>query len=383
MCGIILKINNGKGKDHVNRDILEQFEDQRSRGTQGFGSIFINEKGEIIIKRATSDILAVMDLYHTPSKAIMFHHRAPSSSRNKISQAHPIKITDASLKHDYYFMHNGIVSNHEERKKEHDDMGWQYTTEVEDDTYTKKETMCNDSETLGIDIARFIEGEEKHITACGSAAFFMLQVDKETAKAKRIFFGRNEGNPLKLAKTRGEIMLSSEGKGEDVNQDTLYSFDPLSADMKLDKKPMVIKRLQEKTVYYSGQKTTNTIGFTDDDDYSYNKDIPSSHSSWKAAGKTYTIDDELEEICEEHEESAIEAVTEFFDAITAEGEHGMFTIDVTDALKEIGRQMLEAQEKTKGVWSKRLADELDEEYKNKLEKEDSPVTAVPEKLSAR
>jgi len=237
MCGIVAGFN--KSKD-INEEVLLQFEDQSSRGTNGFGMIFLDEKGKFSLARSTGQIKAIMNAYMTPSKMLIFHHRTPSSSKNKISQTHPILVSSGDLKHEYYFMHNGVIRNDDDRKKYHnEELGYEYSTDVEvDGWYDKKEMMSNDSEVLGYDIARFIEGQTKEIKTAGSAAFVMTQVDKKSQKVTKIFYGRNTGNPLKLAKSRDYIFLSSEGKGADIKEDMLYSFKP--NDYKITKKKMVI-----------------------------------------------------------------------------------------------------------------------------------------------
>lgn len=276
MCGIVAAFD--KKKD-VNEDVLLQFEDQSSRGTNGFGSMFIDDKGKFNIMRATGQIKAILDIKLAPTKMLIFHHRQPSSSKNKISQTHPIKISAGDLKHDYYIVHNGVIHNHEERKKVHnDELGYVYSTEVEGEGWGgKKESMYNDSETLGYDIARFIEGQDNKIETVGSAAFIMAQIDKKSEKVLKVFYGRNNGNPLKLAKSRDFLFLSSEGKGEEIKPDMLYSFSP--DDFKITKKKMAISTY--RTVVSNDGKdkgdetkpkgTVKQIGFNsynyDDDDY--------------------------------------------------------------------------------------------------------------------
>lgn len=237
MCGIVAGFD--KKKD-VNEDVLLQFEDQSSRGTNGFGSIFMDETGKFSISRATGQIKAILDIKLQPTKMLIFHHRQPSSSKNKISQTHPILISSGDLKYDYYIVHNGVIHNDDERKKHHNEnLGYTYSTEVETDGwYGKKDIMFNDSEVLGYDIARFIEGQTNEIKTAGSAAFIMVQVTKKHQKIRQVFYGRNSGNPLKLAKSRDFIFLSSEGKGEAIKENMLYSFAP--NDFKIKKKKMAI-----------------------------------------------------------------------------------------------------------------------------------------------
>lgn len=384
MCGIIMKVS--KSKTPVNREILEQFEDQKSRGTQGFGSIFIDKDGKMTVKRATSETLAIIDLYLNNSSSILFHHRSPSSSRNKISQTHPVHISSGSMKNDYYFMHNGVISNSDERKKAHEELGFVYSTDVETtDYYNRKERMFNDTECLGTDIARFIEGQTNHVGSVGSAAFFMVQVDKKTAIVEKIFFGRNSGNPLKLYKRQGEIMMSSEGKGEEVKEDLLYSFDPKTDNMKLSKKSMVIPRFtkaeEKETKEAVGFETSKSSfqSFKDDDDdyggyHGYSKKI----YDWEKGG----LETELDNICEDFEDEAVRSLGEFFEEIKDIGNNQMFKIDVTDKLKEIATYMIGAQEECQKKWSESMTKELDKELEEKLDRVEREA-ALPEKLNSK
>lgn len=278
MCGIVAAFNKNA---EVNEEVLLQFEDQSSRGTNGFGSIFINEDGTFSIQRATGQVKAIIDVKLKPTNSLIFHHRQPSSSKNKISQTHPIKISTGSLKHDYYIVHNGIIRNDKERKKIHnDEHGYAYSTEAEETGwYDKKEIMYNDSETLGYDLARFIEGQDNKVMSIGSAAFIITQVDKKTQKITKIFYGRNSGCPLKLAKTRDYLMLSSEGKGEMVKEDMLYSFK--LDDFKIDKKKMPFQTWETTTTVSKKDDKKDTkvtgFGYNDDDD----DDMPASGSTRK------------------------------------------------------------------------------------------------------
>ena len=204
----------------VNEEIIDQLEDQISRGTEGFGILMINEKNETELKRATEISKALLDLYMTKSPIIIMHHRNPTSSDNKISQTHPILVSNGSLKHDYYVIHNGVISNADDLREEHEKLGFLYNT-VRTNDFNKEE--FNDSESLAIEIAMYIEKQTKEISIEDSAAFIITQIDKKTKKVINIFFGRKD-NPLKLSGRQGEIRLSSEGKGENILEKTLYKF---------------------------------------------------------------------------------------------------------------------------------------------------------------
>ena len=129
MCGLIGMFNfiitDKKTKkktktEPVNDEVIEQLEDQISRGNEGFGILMIDKKNEIELKRATEIAKALLDLYRKESTMIIMHHRNPTSSDNKISQTHPILVSDGSLKYNYYVIHNGIISNADNLKEEHE-----------------------------------------------------------------------------------------------------------------------------------------------------------------------------------------------------------------------------------------------------------------------
>ena len=120
MCGLIGMFNfittNKKTKkktktEPVNKEVIEQLQDQISRGNEGFGILMINGKKEIELKRATEISKAMLDLYMTESPMIIMHHRNPTSSENRLSQTHPILVSNELLKHNYYVIHNGVISN--------------------------------------------------------------------------------------------------------------------------------------------------------------------------------------------------------------------------------------------------------------------------------
>lgn len=250
MCGIVAAFNR---KKNVNEDVLLQFEDQSTRGTNGFGSMLIDETGKFKILRATGQIKAILDVKLNPTKQLIFHHRQPSSSKNKISQTHPIKISSGDLKYDYYIVHNGVIQNDDARKAAHEkDLGYHYSTEAKvDGWYGKSEIMFNDSECLGYDIARFIEGQTDAIKTIGSAAFIIAQVTKKGQKIRKVFFGRNAGNPLKLEQTEDSIFLSSEGPGEVIEVDRLYSFTPA-------KQEIYEQEISIKTSSYKSSASTDS-----------------------------------------------------------------------------------------------------------------------------
>ena len=245
MCGIIMAAETGEKAEIVNNKVLLQFEDQKERGTQGYGIVKIDEEMNYKVDRATEGYKFMWDMHQDPTKIMMVHHRIPTSSENKIKQTHPFLIEDGSLKYDYLLMHNGVIQNDDKLKEEHEKLGFTYKTED-----GKK---YNDSECLAIEIARFIEEQVSVVGTEGSAAFIGLQIDKKTKKVIKLFFGRNEGNPLNMYKTRGKIFLSSTGPGSEVQPFFLYSC-KLDKEMKLSKKAMAFKEIK-KISYFLEEET--------------------------------------------------------------------------------------------------------------------------------
>lgn len=255
MCGIIAHFHSKEKKDCVNEKITNQFQDQLDRGTEGFGLITIDEKDfKTKVFRATEMTKAIIDLYMKQAKMAIFHHRMPSSSDNKISQTHPIFVSHENFIYDYYIIHNGCINNGKKLKKEHEKQGFKYTTEIKvESKYYSNYDNFNDSESLAIELAKFIENQSKEIKAIGSAAFIVLQISKENGKAAKVFFGRNYSNPLKMSKTRDKLYLSSEGEGDNIKENVLYSFNP--ENLKLKKKKILIQTNKVT------KKENSTIGY--------------------------------------------------------------------------------------------------------------------------
>jgi predicted glutamine amidotransferase len=228
MCGIIF----AKSLDGspVNRIVVDQFEDQKSRGTEGFGLVLELPDKTLQVERSTETIKFLIDAHpkFNPSPMIMAHHRTPTSSPNYRSQTHPILVSNELLKYDYLIEHNGQIYNDDERRKDHLTMGFLYTTDIKYGQLDK----FNDSESLAIDIALYIEQLTDKVEARGNAAYAGLQIDKVTKQPVNMFFGRNWSNPLHYSRDQKLIMLSSEGKGEMVEDGTITFIDLRSPKLK-------------------------------------------------------------------------------------------------------------------------------------------------------
>lgn len=250
MCGIIAEFN--KNKIKANDFIVNQYEEQYSRGQRGFGIIRIDKKANIEIDRACEPTKFILDLYMKPSTMIIAHHRTPTSTENWLNQTHPIVISNKILKNDYYVVHNGIISNDRELHNKHEELGFIYQTEYEEEIYTTKRIKYNDSEAIGIELALFIENKITAIGTDNNAAFIVLQVDKKTNKAKKIFFGRNgNGSDLNISRKKKSLRISSEGEGKAVEENLLFSFNINDPKMILSKKKIEFKG-KPKEITHSG-----------------------------------------------------------------------------------------------------------------------------------
>jgi glucosamine 6-phosphate synthetase-like amidotransferase/phosphosugar isomerase protein len=210
MCGIAY-IHNKTAKNVI-RPVLKRFDKQRSRGTEGFGFVGFNVESRCLISYIRSEtevsIRASLEKLRVEDKAInglLFHHRRPTSTANIAECAHPIPVRNDELEYQYFVVHNGMISNADERKKEHEKLGYSYVTAVKREekivTADGKEYLLdsedqfNDSEALAIDLVRVIEGKAEKVEAKGSIAFIVLQSTRD-GHAKAVYYGRNFHNPL-------------------------------------------------------------------------------------------------------------------------------------------------------------------------------------------
>jgi len=359
MCGIVSAFNFSKSKkkekpEDVNKWIIDQLEDQISRGKEGFGTLFIDEKNNVKIERSTELTKTMLDLYMNKSKMIVLHHRMPSSSKNKLSQTHPIIVDNGSLKHKYYVIHNGVIQNAEELKKEHEKLGFIYSTSIK--TEWANEIGFNDSESLAIELSRYIENQTKSININGSLAFIVVQVNKKTNKATQIFYGRNDLNPLKMSGSKGKIRLSSEGEGILTKENTIYNFD--LKNFKINKKKLTITK-SVTDYYYKPPKTEPNFQNYNENPYDYKeKDTP-------------TLQEEIEtfDTIEELTSNAIDEtgsfITEFFDKIKDPDE--LFNIDIDKEAQELARKTIiiamECHKKCQDAYTNNLIDKAKKDQK--------------------
>lgn len=251
MCGLIGVFNTKEKPEPVNDTVLNLFENQKGRGQSGFGLIKIDEKLNIKVDRATEGFKLMWDIHQDLSPIMIMHHRSPTSTANLIKQTHPLFVSSGSLKYDYLVIHNGIITNADELKKEHEKLGFQYLTAMKEKSYYSGiKDVFNDSESFAIEFARYVEKQIDEMNIEGSAAFIAVQINKKATKVEQLLYGRTTSTPLKISKTRNFMILSSEGPGNEIKEKLLYSC-KLNAEMKLSHSKI---RLKEKTYTFPPDK---------------------------------------------------------------------------------------------------------------------------------
>lgn len=210
MCGLVYE-HNFLGQP-VNNDILQMFDNQRSRGTEGFG-LFDGKKMNMV--HATKENKILKWLVRYDSDLILFHHRNPSSTINVKRAAHPFSTKDYFGDDQYILIHNGHVMNSYELFEKHQEQGIEYHSLLDDMTF-------NDSEALLWDFAQAVEKNEFSLDAYGAIAFICLKLHK--GKLDKLYFARNHLNPLKMVRSKTAISLASEGEGEMVEVNTLHTW---------------------------------------------------------------------------------------------------------------------------------------------------------------
>lgn len=236
MCGIVAGYSK-KGK-RVGKALSKRYEDQKHRGQEGFGFVGLG-LNDLEYFRCEDEQSFKKALKATNSPFIVAHHRFPTSTINVAECAHPILVTNDELDHDYFFVHNGHISNCDELKAQHESKGYVYTTELEGEERTvyknkkngneyfvsgKKKTEYNDSESLAIELARYFDGMTREINTVGNVAFIGIQVSKETGKETKMFYGRNAGSPLHYEENNEFIWLKSKGNKE-IPEHVIFTVD--------------------------------------------------------------------------------------------------------------------------------------------------------------
>jgi len=212
MCGIVYA-NNFKGSP-VNKQVIERYKAQRTRGINGFG-FFVPEANRLTHNTREGRILSLLG--RREDSEVLFHHRFPTSTENVRNACHPFS-TLSNNKHftnNYVLVHNGHVSNASALKAKHEEIGIEYVS-------TQPTGEFNDSEALLYDVALYLDGQQDKLTATGGIAFIVIERNKEGERVK-VHFGRNS-SPLKMTFNEDELVLASEGDGEMIKSDVLHSF---------------------------------------------------------------------------------------------------------------------------------------------------------------
>lgn len=210
MCGLVYSASL-KNKP-VNRQVIEQYEKQKTRGRQGFG-VFDGNFEHLIRKTKEEDILKWLHKYK--STEILFHHRFPTSTDNIQNACHPFSTKD-HFKTNYILIHNGHITNAQMLKGEHAELGIEYYS-------TQSDGRFNDSEALLWDLALYLEGKQESLESYGNIAFICIAIK---GGKKKLYFGRNV-NPLFMRSNKKGVFLASV-YGSATNQVTphsLYTFD--------------------------------------------------------------------------------------------------------------------------------------------------------------
>lgn len=232
MCGIVTVI--GKRGRNVSKDVIEAYEAQKTRGQEGFGFVAIKDGQLIKVDRSLTDTKIKKDLKYTDAEIILFHHRKPTSTGNIIRSTHPFFVSHEELEYDWYLAHNGVVKNTDFLKTDLNKLGYVYHTEfkkvdaieyLDGKRYESEEskTKHNDSETLAIEFARWMEGLQDEIKSVGGIALWAVALEKGTDRVLSLHWGHNYGRPLTHRKNKKRVIIASEG-GEDIKEMELHSL---------------------------------------------------------------------------------------------------------------------------------------------------------------
>lgn len=229
MCGIVYAFN--KSDKPASKRVLKRYTKQRNRGEDGFGFVAIDDERNVqSYQRFQNEKQVRKALEKVEARHVLFHHRYPTSTENVPEGAHPIMVKHKELKHTYYVVHNGVISNTKTLKPLHDELGYKYNTAIDTIYRTAKGTMYtgksqfNDSETLAIELARTIEGLQPSVRATGTIAFIVLQANKAGTKVRSMYYGTNGGNPLTVTDDNYGVVIASEG-GKPITANVVYKKD--------------------------------------------------------------------------------------------------------------------------------------------------------------
>ena len=379
MCGIIAAIS--LDGHPINEEVYNQFQDQSGRGRKGFGIAMLEkpikqeDKPYIKVRRSTDEIGAIIDLKLFPTTMIMFHHRTPTSSDNKIQQTHPILVSNEILEFDWLISHNGIITNDAELKIKHEkEYGIKYSTDNGEIIRN-----YNDSEALAVELAIYLEREQlkknwgveqNEIQAKGSAAVIGMQIDKITKQPLKLFYGRNTGNILHTFRDQRIIFISSEGKGQMVTPNEYTFIDLQHPKLKQKTYQLIVPYVYPNITY---PKIEHTKEFT----HVNNTPIESQETKyWQDTNNYLETTDELEKSFNLTDDPNLIAESELmYDELNINIEEFMEMIcnqdecDYADCcITEINKTMKKMQEKMQNYWTKNILTKEEEEEKRETNK---------------
>lgn len=234
MCGLISVLSK-RGKP-AGQYAFELYKKQASRGKDGYGYIAIHDNQIVSLERSKDEETIRTKLMRERAEMILFHHRFPTSTDNTVGTTHPMYVSNDELEYDYYFAHNGVITNASELKAQHNNLGYNYITEhkimevaeyahgLDPEVIGTPKIKFNDSESLAIELARYIEGKTEQIETVGAAAFWGVSVVKGTNQVHRVYYGKNKGRDLSFFKNKKWFGVTSI-TGDDLEDMKLFTLD--------------------------------------------------------------------------------------------------------------------------------------------------------------
>lgn len=299
MCGLVAAISK-KGKPAAHR-VFELYRNQHLRGMAGYGYLAIHNGKLVNEVRALTEAEIKPKLLKEKASVILFHHRKPTSTNNTLRTTHPMFVSHESLDYDYFIMHNGVITNASFRKQNHKNLGFQYLTEhtlrtVAEYPDGEIEPVAvigdkfNDSESLAIDLARYIETDDTRVHSVGAAAFMGIQLEKGTDNVHSIFFGHNYGRDLKWSKSKNWATIASE-TGDMIEHMQLYTMNLQDnivegRGLRMDEARPVNTNFNRNTATPYNQES---MGFNTNRDANYRLPQPQDYAQQPLENKFYTF----------------------------------------------------------------------------------------------
>ena len=271
MCGLIAVFSNRDKA--VGQQVFDLYTKQKNRGKDGFGFLALDKDYKLLgIHRSLTEYDIKRLLMKEKAPNILFHHRFPTSTKNTLGTTHPMFISHKELDHDYYFSHNGVILNSDSLKTKHEKLGYVYKTEFVERTINEysdgsveeidlEKAVYNDSETLCIEIARYVDGKSKEIKTTGAVAFWGIKLKKGTNKVLDVYYGRNLGRDLCVMNRKKYTAITSI-TGTRIEPMKLFTMnlkeeELYEEDLPIDKsyKP-VLKTVRVKSNYDSRREST-------------------------------------------------------------------------------------------------------------------------------